>query len=80
MIFLVLSGKMVFFSRKHDLFFFVRKMKDNLSQEIHGNMMFLVYTYRCYKHDVTPLRQKKSKMVFSHKNTLKGDCNSRLTF
>ena len=39
MIFLVLSGKMVFFSRKHDLFFPGQEVKDGLSQEIHGNMM-----------------------------------------
>ena len=42
MIFLVLSGKMVFFQ------------KDDLSQKIHGNMIFSVYTCKCYKHGVTP--------------------------
>ena len=55
------------------IFPFGRKMKDDLSQEIEGNMIFSVYTHRYYKHDVLPLRQKKSKMIFSSKNTLKGD-------
>ena len=39
MIFLVLSGKMVFSSQKQDLFFIGQKAKDGLSQEIYGNMM-----------------------------------------
>ena len=39
-----------------------------------------VYTYRCYKRGATPLCQKKSKMVLSHKNTRKGDWRLRLTF
>ena len=76
MILFVLSGKMVFFSRKMWYFFFGRKMKDDLSQEIHGNMIFSVYMYKCYKYDIT-LLQKKSKMIFSRKNTLKGDWHSR---
>ena len=28
--------------------------KDDLSQKIHGNMIFSVYTCKCYKHGVTP--------------------------
>ena len=36
-----------------------------------------VYMYKCYKYDIT-LLQKKSKMIFSQKNTLKGDWHSRL--
>ena len=47
-------------------------MNDDLSQEIHGNMIFSVYTYKYYKRDIT-LLQKKSKMILSRKNTLKGD-------
>ena len=47
-------------------------MKDDLSQEIHGNMIFSVYMYECYKYDIT-LLQKKSAVIFSRKNTLKGD-------
>ena len=68
MIFLVLSGKMVFFFRKI-YFFFGRKMEDDLSQEIHGNMIFSVYMYKCYKYDITSL-QKKSKMIFSRKKVI----------
>ena len=56
MIFLVLSGKMVFFFRKI-YFFFGRKMEDDLSQEIHGNMIFSVYMYKCYKYDITLLKK-----------------------
>ena len=73
----VLSRKMVFFSRKIWYFFFERKMKDDLSQEIHESMIFSVFMYKCYKYDIT-LLQKKSEMVFSRKNTLKGDWHSRL--
>ena len=47
MIFLALSRKMLFFSPKTWYFFFGRKMKDDLSQERHGNMIFSVYTYKC---------------------------------
>ena len=35
-------------------FFFGRKMEDDLSQEIHGNMIFSVYMYKCYKYDILP--------------------------
>ena len=65
MIFLVLSGKMVFFFRKIWYFFFGRKMKDNLSQEIHENMIFL---YIC---------MNVKNMIFSWENTFKGDWDSR---
>ena len=47
-------------------------MKDSFSQEIHGNMIFSVYRRKCYKYD-TALLQKKAEMIFSRKNTLKGD-------
>ena len=43
MIFLVSSGKIHFFFTKIWYFFCRRKMKDDLSQKIHGNMMFSVY-------------------------------------
>ena len=33
--------------------------KDDLSQEIHGNMIFSVYMYKCYKYDI--ILQKKIK-------------------
>ena len=65
MIFLVLSGKIVVFFPK-----------DDLSQKIRGNMILSVYTCKCYKHGVTlPVtphpQPKKSRMIFSRKNTLK---------
>ena len=63
---------MVFFPQK-TYFFFGQKMKDDLSQKIHGNMIFSAYTHMCYKHDTVPLCQKKSKMIFPQKNALKGD-------
>ena len=46
---------------------------------MHENMIFYVCMYKCYKYDVT-LLQKKSKMIFSRKNTFKGDWHFRLTF
>ena len=45
-IFLVLSGKLVFFSWKHDIFFTQTENKrDDLSQEIHGNMIFSIWYF-----------------------------------
>ena len=52
MTFFVLSGKMVFFSQ-NVIFFFGRKMKDDISQEMHGKMTFSVYMYHYYKYDIT---------------------------
>ena len=34
-------------------------MKDDLSQEIHGDMIFSVYMYKCYKYDITLLQKNK---------------------
>ena len=31
---------------------------DDLSEEIHGNMIFSVYMYKCYKYDITLLQKK----------------------
>ena len=57
MIFLVLSGKMVFFFLK--IYFFLgRKVRDDLSQEAHGNMTFSVYMYGCYNCGAMPFCQK----------------------
>ena len=50
-------------------------MKDDLSQKIHGNIIFSVYMFKCYKYDVT-LLPKKAKIIFSRKITLKGDISS----
>ena len=78
MIFLVLSGKIVFFP-ENMIFFPWAESEGDLSQEIHGNI-FSGYMCGCYKRGATPLSQKKSKMVLSRKNTPKGDQRSRLTF
>ena len=63
MIFLVLSGKMVFFFPKIWYFFLGQKERDDLFQEIHGNMIHSVDTYGCYKHGATPFCQKKKKKI-----------------
>ena len=43
-------------------FFFLRlKMKGDLSQEIHRNMIFFVYMYKCCKYDITLLPKKSKK-------------------
>ena len=40
--FLIASGKMTFLFLENMIFFYERKMKHELSQKIHGNMMFSV--------------------------------------
>ena len=40
-------------------FFLWEEVRDDLSEEINGNMIFSVYTWRCYKRGATPLCQKK---------------------
>ena len=84
MIFLDYLERWYFFRKIY--FFFGRKMKDDLSQEIHGNMIIYVYMYKFYKYDITLLQKKKkkkknkkekSKMTFFRKNTLKGDWHFR---
>ena len=51
-------------------------------QEIRGHMIFSVYMYECYKHDITlPQKKKKKKKIsddpLPKKNTLKGNWHSR---
>ena len=59
MIFLVvLSGKMIFLFSENMILFFRRKIKYDLSQKMHGNMMFSVDIYKCYKHDITILQKQ----------------------
>ena len=41
--FLISSGTMIFLLPENVILFFGRKMKDDLSQKILGNMMFSVY-------------------------------------
>ena len=43
----LLSEKVVFFSPKTWYFFCGHEMRDDLAQEIHGNIIFFVYTYGC---------------------------------
>ena len=82
-IFLVLSGKMVFFSPKTWYFFLGQEVRDDLSQKAHGNMI----CFLCKRAGVTNVvsqppakkkKKKKSKMVLSRKNTPKDDWSSRL--
>ena len=47
------------FFPKTRYFFLGLEVRDDLSQERHGNMILSVYTYGCYKRSVTPLCQKK---------------------
>ena len=62
MIFLVvLFGKMIFLFPENMILFFRQKMKDDLSQEIHGNMIFSVYMYKCYEYDITLLQKKNQR-------------------
>ena len=76
MIFLVLSGKMVFIFQK--IYYFCGwKMKDDFSQEVHGNMIFSVYLYKCYKYDITLVQQKNQRWSSPKKIHLKGDWHSR---
>ena len=56
MIFLVL-----FLFPENMIFFFERKVKDDLSQEINGNMIFSVYMYKCYKYNITVLSKKNQR-------------------
>ena len=71
MTFLVLSRKMIFVFSETRYFFFGKKMKDDLSQEIHGGMVFSVYTCRRYKRGVRFLRQKNQRWSSSAKIHLK---------
>ena len=36
-------------------------MKDDLSQEIHRNMILFVFMYKCYKYDITLLQKKNQR-------------------
>ena len=66
MILLVFFGTMVFLSRKFDIFSLEEKMKEDLSQEIHGNTTFSVYMYKWYKYDIS-LQPKNIKADFISK-------------
>ena len=55
----------IFFSKKY--FSFGREVKDAFSQEIHGNMIFFVCMYKCYKYGVTLLQKKIKDDLFPKK-------------
>ena len=44
---------------------------DDLSEEIHGNMIFSVYMYKCYKYDITLLQKKSQRRSSPEKMHLK---------
>ena len=41
-------------------------MRDDLLHEIHGNIIYFVYTYGCYKRSATPLYQKNKNQRWSY--------------
>ena len=50
-------------------FFFRQKMKDDLSQEIHGYVIFSVYMYKCDKYDTTFLQKNPKDDLLPKKYT-----------
>ena len=59
------------FSPKTWHFFLGQKVRDDLPQEIHRNMIFSVNTYECYKRGATPLCQKNQRRSYPTKIYLK---------
>ena len=59
LIFLAISGKIIFLFPENMIFFFGRKRKDDLSQNMHANMIFSVHMYKCYKYDIALLPKKQ---------------------
>ena len=55
-----------YFFPKTWYFFLGQKVRDDFPQEIHGNIIFSVYTYGCYKRSATPLCQKKKNQRQSY--------------
>ena len=68
--FLYYQGRWYFFPEKMT-FFFGRKTKDHISQEINGNTIFSVYTCRCYKRGITAFCQKNQRQPSPAKIHLK---------
>ena len=69
--FLYYLEKLYFFSKTW-YFFLGQEVRDELSQEIHGNMIFSGCSrYRCYKRSVTPLCQKSQRWSYPAKIHLK---------
>ena len=59
------------FSPKTWYFFLGLKLRNNLPQEIHGNKIFSVYTYGCYKRGATSLCQRNQRRSYPAKIHLK---------
>ena len=60
---------MVFFLPENMIFFFFgQKMKDNLSQDMLGNI-FSVYMYECCEYDITLLPKKIKDDLLRRKYT-----------
>ena len=75
MIFLVISGKMVFFPENMIFFPWAQSERRSFSRTTWKYDVFCVHvhTYGCYKLGATPLCQKKLKIALSCKSTPKGD-------
>ena len=75
--FLVLSGKMVFFPRKDDIFLWTENEGSYFSRNKRKYDIFCIYVsvLQTWYHGLLP---KKSKTTFPCKNTPKGDWNSKL--
>ena len=67
MIFLYYLERWYFFPEDMIFFLIGQKVRDDLSQEKHGNMTFSVYTYGCYKRGATPLCQKTQRWSYPAK-------------
>ena len=79
LIFLVLSGKMVFFSRNMIFFPWEQSERRFFSRNTWKYEFFVVHVRVLQTWLRTPL-SKKSKIILSRKNTPEGDWRSRLTF
>ena len=76
MIFHVLSGKMVFFSGKCDIFFSDGKWK-MIFLKIYIEIWYFLYMCINVTNMILPFCKNKSEMIFSQKNRLKDDWHSR---
>ena len=77
MVFLVLSGKIVFFSRKYDSFSLDGKWKMIFLKK-YMEVWYFLHICINITNMILPFCKKKSTMIFSRKNTLKCEWHSRL--
>ena len=47
------------FLTENMLFFLGQKMKDDLSKEKNGKIIFSVYMYKCYKYNITLVKKNQ---------------------